>query len=320
MYDLNRITHYEFKNAEIIDQAFAKRAMYKDQGLRFEHERLEILGDAVLDAVVSRLLIMERGVRGNLEELFNRLSREVSNDRLAAVFDELGLSWFVPIVDTKDKADVVEALIGAIYVDSGYDLQVCVPFISRFITKEDDERSTSDPGVWEAGFAGFTVLKLTLLHQLYTRGTKTGRGKLPNYIIARTAEGVDLATYAYESFDTCLGTSRNRSGSSRRYREFELAQTNISVLCGSHYLLTGRMDQAFRFVWNAAKSIRPTSQKVETSREKKDKLHTLIYDQAQKIRQLEGELQGLRKNHNKQEDKRDLRYDCGLHPAIPKSN
>lgn len=110
------------------------------------YERLEFLGDRVLGLCVAELLFTTFRSAGE-GELSVRLNRLVSADTCAEVADELGLYKFVRTgADLKKitgermknvRADVVESLIAAIYIDGG--LEAARGFVLRNWT----ERATS---------------------------------------------------------------------------------------------------------------------------------------------------------------------------------
>lgn len=95
------------------------------------NQRLEFLGDTVLQLIVSDYLYRHfpSHHEGHLSLLRSSL---VSNKTQAVVHDDLCMSEYVikkpesGCVKTKEKADFVEALIGALYVDG--DLEICRAF------------------------------------------------------------------------------------------------------------------------------------------------------------------------------------------------
>ncbi len=102
------------------------------------YERLEFLGDRVLGLCVAELLF--RTFRNATEgELSVRLNQLVSAESCASVADELGLHQFIRTgSDVKKltgkrmmnvRADVVESLIAALYLDGG--LEIARGFILR---------------------------------------------------------------------------------------------------------------------------------------------------------------------------------------------
>ena len=110
------------------------------------YERLEFLGDRVLGLCVAELLFTTFRNAGE-GELSVRLNRLVSADTCAEVADALGLYRFVRTgADLKKitgqnmknvRADVVESLIAAIYLDGGLDAA------RGFVLRNWTERATA---------------------------------------------------------------------------------------------------------------------------------------------------------------------------------
>lgn len=132
----------KFKNPEYLVQAFVHRS-YLNEHHDFvlgHNERLEFLGDAVLELIVTEFLFKEYG---NPEgELTNWRAALVNAKILASIAYEIGMEdhLFLSHGEAKDAgtkardfimANAIEALIGAIYLDQGYD--VTRQFIARWI-------------------------------------------------------------------------------------------------------------------------------------------------------------------------------------------
>ncbi|MHA1730840.1 MAG: ribonuclease III family protein [Promethearchaeota archaeon] len=88
-----------------------------------DYERLEFLGDSVLDLVAAEELVLEGG---ELSEgaMTERRKAYVANDVLARVFDHLKLGPLLRAAvnyapSTKDRANVVEAIFGAVFLSRG---------------------------------------------------------------------------------------------------------------------------------------------------------------------------------------------------------
>ena len=123
---LEKICKYRFKNRQYLIQAFTHRSISNQP--RKNYERLEFLGDAVIDIVVSRELMREfpEGDEGILTQ---KRSALVQKTFLATMGQLLKLLDFVQIESTvdlkeekiavKQSANLFEALIGAIYLDGG---------------------------------------------------------------------------------------------------------------------------------------------------------------------------------------------------------
>ena len=123
---LEKICKYRFKNHQYLIQAFTHRSISNQP--RQNYERLEFLGDAVIDIVVSRELMREfpEGDEGILTQ---KRSALVQKTFLATMGQLLKLLDFVQIESTvdlkeekiavKQSANLFEALVGAIYLDGG---------------------------------------------------------------------------------------------------------------------------------------------------------------------------------------------------------
>lgn len=130
-----------FTDRDLLQQVFVHRSYLNEhRGFRTGHnERLEFLGDAVLELVVTDHLYLNYP---NPEgELTNWRSALVKGETLADVAlglnfsDHLLLSYGEQKSGGKNKgillANAFEALVGAMYLDKGYD--VCKEFLSRFV-------------------------------------------------------------------------------------------------------------------------------------------------------------------------------------------
>ena len=107
-----------------------------DNGRLFNNERLEFLGDAVLGAVVGDIVYQQfEGKREGF--LTNTRSKIVSRESLNHVAEQIGLSKLVKFTARHSAhnsymgGNAFEALIGAIYLDRGYDY--CMYFMQNRI-------------------------------------------------------------------------------------------------------------------------------------------------------------------------------------------
>jgi ribonuclease-3 len=137
---LEALIGHEFAEKERLDRALTHASARTQKGGNYE--RLEFLGDRVLGLCVAELLFRTFGAATE-GELSVRLNQLVSADTCAEVADELGLHYFIRTgADVKKltgkrmmnvRADVVESLIAAIYLDGG--LEVARRFILKFWEK-----------------------------------------------------------------------------------------------------------------------------------------------------------------------------------------
>lgn len=131
MQRMIKILNYQFTNEELLKKALTHRSYSVENGFLegVDNERLEFLGDAVLDLVVSDLLW--RAYPNDDEgPLSQRRAALVSEPILAQIGQELNLSEFLILGKgerqsggaTKPRliASAFEALVGAIYLDSDY--------------------------------------------------------------------------------------------------------------------------------------------------------------------------------------------------------
>ena len=116
---------YQFCNQSLLEQALTHRSYGRDH-----YERLEFLGDSILNAVVAEALFQSFPdlPEGDLSRLRANL---VCQDQLVIVAGELSISRYLRLGEGELKsggqnrpsimADTVEALYGAIWQDAGFE-------------------------------------------------------------------------------------------------------------------------------------------------------------------------------------------------------
>ena len=165
---------YSFKDPELLELALSHRSVG-----RLNNERLEVLGDSVLNFVVSARLfdLNPTSSEGDLTRL---RARVVRGDTLAELAAALKLGDYIKLGEGELKsggfkrnsilANTLEALFGAIYLDSGFDAcasvvrHVCDPFIAQL----PDAESLKDPKTrlqeWLQGH-GYSLPEYTMLSE-----------------------------------------------------------------------------------------------------------------------------------------------------------
>ena len=137
---LERELGYRFRRPELLTEALSHRSFLGARGedRLGSNERLEFLGDAVLDLVVAHELFRHfpRRTEGELTQLKSLL---VSRPILKRTAEEIGLGEALLLSENEDAtggrsrasilADALEALLGALYLDGGYAV------VARFIQK-----------------------------------------------------------------------------------------------------------------------------------------------------------------------------------------
>lgn len=143
--DLEKKLGFKFKNTNLLMTVFVHRSYmneHREEELT-HNERLEFLGDAVLELVVTEYLYKNYPDRSE-GEMTNWRSALVKGNNLANVAKKLDLGKYLHLSHGEEKsggrekpyilANTVEALIGAIYLGHGYALSH--KFIDRFIIQE----------------------------------------------------------------------------------------------------------------------------------------------------------------------------------------
>ena len=123
---LEKICGYNFRNRSYLKQAFTHRSITSNP--RKNYERLEFLGDAVIDIVVSKELMKEfpesdEGILTQKRSALVQKSFLSSMGKLLTLLDFLIIDSTVDLTEDKiaikQEANLYEALIGAIYLDKG---------------------------------------------------------------------------------------------------------------------------------------------------------------------------------------------------------
>lgn len=126
-----------FKDKDLLQQAFTHRSFINENKSAKDHnERLEFLGDAVLELAATAYLFKKYPNR-NEGELTSFRAALVNTNTLSEVASSIGFNDFLLLSKGESKdtgrarqyilADTFEAVIGAVYLDQGYDAA------SRFI-------------------------------------------------------------------------------------------------------------------------------------------------------------------------------------------
>ena len=146
MYDFSKFEKkldLKFKNKDFLIQAFVHRS-YLNENPDFylpHNERLEFLGDAVLKLIVTQYLYQKYPKKSE-GELTNWRAALVNAKQLSEIAKDLDFNDFLLLSRGEAKelgkarqyilGNTFEALIGAIYLDQGY--QACEDFIKKYLT------------------------------------------------------------------------------------------------------------------------------------------------------------------------------------------
>lgn len=130
--DFQKVIQYQFHNADLLKNALTHSSFINEgkSAITENNERLEFLGDAILDAVISeylykRLSHVEEGVLTKLRAVI------VCERSLAACGTKASIGNYLRLGKGEENsggrkrcsilADAMEAVIGAIYLDGGWD-------------------------------------------------------------------------------------------------------------------------------------------------------------------------------------------------------
>jgi len=215
---LNRTLGSPFANLELLKQAITHRS-YRSKN----NERLEFLGDAILDLVIAEDLYQRfpAATEGQLSRLRAHL---VKRETLAAVAREFELGSFLLLGDGELKsggydrdsilADALEAVIGALYLES--DLATVRDTIADWFRDRIEELSLDNTQ---------KDAKTTL--QEYLQGRKF---PVPDYTVVEESGLAHERIFVVECSVEPLPDPVTGSGSSRRVAEQEAASQALALL------------------------------------------------------------------------------------------
>lgn len=163
---------YQFKDPELLKLALSHRSLGN-----INNERLEFLGDSILNFVVSaRLFELKPG--NNEGELSRLRARVVRGDTLAKLASGLNLGDYIKLGQGEQKsggfkrnsilADTLEAVFGAVYLDGGYEpckkvvLHVCDRSIAELPSAEELKDPKTRLQEWLQG-RGFSLPQYNVL-------------------------------------------------------------------------------------------------------------------------------------------------------------
>lgn len=213
--------NYRFEDATLLARALTHRSHGPGH-----YERLEFLGDSLLNLVIAEQLYHRRphAHEGDLSRLRSRLVRDVTLARLAG---ELGLGDHLKLGAGELKsggylresilADVVEAVIGAVYLDGGFEAA------RRVIVELFEERIESLPDAETLKDA-----KTRLQERLQARGHE-----LPEYEVIAESGADHAKVFEVECRVGELHAPVRASAGSRRKAEQAAARRMLEALTGA---------------------------------------------------------------------------------------
>ena len=126
MEELEKILNYNFKNKELLKEALTHPSLSINKKVK-NYERLEFLGDSILSMIIIEYLY-KKYQNEKEGQLSKRKSYLVSKDRLSNIARSMNIGKYIIMTKGEEKTggrdnknnleNVMEAIIGAIYLDS----------------------------------------------------------------------------------------------------------------------------------------------------------------------------------------------------------
>ncbi len=127
---LEEAVGYKFKSEPLLERALTHASVRSGRSTRADNERLEFVGDRVLGLAVAEML-SESFPDANEGELARRYNRLVRGEACARVARRIGLGPSLILSDSEAEsggrekdtilADAMEAVLGAIFLEAGFD-------------------------------------------------------------------------------------------------------------------------------------------------------------------------------------------------------
>lgn len=215
---IEHIIGYQFINENLLRQAFTRRSFGIEYKVE-DSEQLEFIGDSVLNTVVTRVIVEhltetdadepERPFQttipvnnsdvkpldeGDFTKIRNKfVNKEYLAERAASLcLDKFILYGSVEEPSESAKEDVIEAIIGAVAIDSDWDWEVLERVVDCLINVQ-----VSNPS---------ELLKATF-YETFNKWHQRRFGRIPDYHVyqkpAETAGGTASATYYSQECFTC---------------------------------------------------------------------------------------------------------------------
>lgn len=212
VHGLERLLDYQFRQQSLLQQALTHRSHGSQN-----NERLEFLGDGVLNFIIAHQLYRRfpKLSEGDLSRMRAQLVKEPTLGEVSMglnLGDHLRLGegelksggWRRPSV----LADALEAIIGATYLDGGFDAAeaMVIRLFTPLLEKLDPKAIGKDP---------------KSLLQEYLQGRKM---ELPEYKVLATEGEAHCQTFRVECHIGKLNITTSGEGTSRRAAEQQAAE------------------------------------------------------------------------------------------------
>lgn len=227
--ELMKKINYQFKNEDYLKEALTHRSFSNenDKFRKFDNEKLEFLGDAVLNLIVTEYIygLDKRKSEGDLAKLKSQI---ISEPVFSAIAAEIKLGEYLYLSNGEAASggrkrrsilgDAFEALIGAIFKDSDYYTakQIALEFLPDKVENLKDIEGIAD--------------YKTVLQEIFQSKYK----KMPEYQLMNT-KGPDhnkRFEISVKLNDEIIGTGRGRS---KKEAEKKAAKKALEFIKGRKY-------------------------------------------------------------------------------------
>ncbi|MBA2243216.1 MAG: ribonuclease III [Chthoniobacterales bacterium] len=200
MNPLEKRIGHKFRNSLLLAEALTHPSLgHETQRHHFDNQRLEFLGDAVLQLVITEHLytIFPREAEGKLTKLRSRL---VSREALRAHAAKLELGHFLMMgrgeeacggrERTSTLADAFEALLGAIYLDTN--LETARRFVLTLAASDLAQLELEPIDINPKGHLQETLQAISPRSPVYELLSESGREHEKTFVVRVVWEGVAL--------------------------------------------------------------------------------------------------------------------------------
>ncbi|NQZ14624.1 MAG: ribonuclease III [Alphaproteobacteria bacterium] len=192
---VEKVIGYQFKDRHLLERALT----HSSTGDEYNYQRLEFLGDRVVGLVIADALF-KKFRSENEGGLAKRHTALIQGSTLAIIGQAHGLNDFIQFSEAEKSAggsqneniiaDVVESLLGAIFIDGGYDLVQEVILRLWGDNIETLKQAPQDPKTELQEWAQARQLPLPV----YEIISKSGPDHAPVFTIQLSVEGFDSIT------------------------------------------------------------------------------------------------------------------------------
>ena len=197
MKDINKIEDslkYNFKNRQLLESAITHTSILNKKD-DYTYERLEFLGDRVLGLSIANL-IYKKFLNESEGELARRIAVLVSGKMLAKIAININLQNYIRVSDNFNfsngqnysiLSDTMEAIIGAIFIDSNYNevKNVIQLLWKEYILADEMPPKDSKSALQEL------AMQLKYEMPLYSNYEKEGPDHSPKFTVEVSIKGIN---------------------------------------------------------------------------------------------------------------------------------